>query len=214
MIMYLQVKNQTASIDAMLKSSVCEKIAVPHMKRTVFDPSCLRYCTELCGVRCKNLCNKSHSGCARGCLPSEFLFCPTAASVTEQFNLGFITYENKDVDTFGKSTQYKRVEKVLTDYSYEECKTLVSSEFDSYAEHTLSYWFLRATKIEAFAPSKARSSTATITSDFGEAIQIVAKQEVSDQFFHRPEVDLSVILVSFISLFRSVCSVPCLKSPC
>lgn len=176
----------------MLKSKICKKTAVPHMKRTVFDPSCLRYCAELCGVRCKNRCNQVHDGCSRGQLPDDFLFCPSA--LTEPDTLGIISYESRDVDTYGKGTPYKRVEKVYTDYSYTECKTMVKEEFGSYGEHTLSYWFLRATKMEAFAPSGRRSTTATITSDFGEAIQIVGKREVSSQFFHRPEVKL---LISF-----------------
>ena len=113
-----------------------------HTKRTVYDPTCLQYCKELCGVRCKNLCNETHGDCARGHLPDSFLFCPTAVSETEPINLGYVNYENRDVDTFGKATQYKRVEKIVTDYPYNECKTLLKSEFDSYAEHTLSYWFL------------------------------------------------------------------------
>ena len=190
----MQVKNQTTSIDEMLKSSVCKKTTVPHMKKTVYDPSCLLYCAELCGVRCKNLCNKPHTECNRGKLAGDFLFCPSAISAKETINLGFVTYETKDVETFGKGVAYKRVEKCLTDNSYKKFETLLRDEFHGYAEHTLSYWFLRATKIEAFAPSETRSTTATITSDFGEAIQIVAKREVSDQFYHRPEVcNLSIV---------------------
>ena len=172
----------------MLKTLVCKKTTIPHMTRTCYDPSCLRFCSELCGIRCKDLCNKDHTGCDRGNLPMDFLFCPTAASKDTPDSLGFVTYETRDVDTFGKGVPYKRVEKILTDQSYEEFKSLVKQEFYRYSEHTLSYWFLRATKLEAFAPSLARSTTATITSDFGEAIQIIAKQEVSDKFFHRPEV--------------------------
>ena len=187
-IIYFQVKNQTSYIDETIKSSVCKKATVPHMKKTVYDPSCLVYCADLCGVRCENQCNKTHSECSRGQLADNFLYCPSSAATQHNINLGFVTYETKDVDTFGKGAQYKRVEKVLTDKSYDEFKTLLTEEFRNYAEHTLSYWFLRATKIEAFAPSETRSTTATITSDFGEAIQIVAKREVSDQFYHRPEV--------------------------
>ena len=182
------MKNQSAVIDDMLKSSVCQKTNVAHMAKTVYDPSCLQYCGDLCGVRCRNLCNKEHDACQRGKLSEQFLSCPSAASAIHDLSLGFITYETNEVDTFGKGASFTRVEKVTTDYSYGEFKGLLQVEFNRYAEHTLSYWFLRATKIEAFAPSKARTATVTITSDFGEAIQIVAKREVSDQFYHRPEV--------------------------
>lgn len=183
-----QVKNQSAMIDDMLKSSVCQKTSVAHMSKTVYDPSCLQYCGDLCGVRCRNLCNKDHNACMRGKLSGQFLSCSSAVSGISDLSLGFITYETNEVDTFGKGASFTRVEKVSKDYSYDEFKGLLQAEFYRYAEHTLSYWFLRATKIEAFAPSKARSATVTITSDFGEAIQIVAKREVSDQFYHRPEV--------------------------
>ena len=187
-ILFPQVRDQTSTIDEMLKSLLCKKTTVSHMSRACYDPSCLRFCSELCGVRCKNLCNKDHTGCGRGILPENFLFCPTAASKGTEDSLGFITYETREVDTFGRGTQYKRVEKIETEHSYDEFMNLVKQEFVRYSEHTLSHWFLRATKLEAFAPSQARSATATITSDFGEAIQIIAKKEVSDQYFHRPEV--------------------------
>ena len=101
---------------------------------------------------------------------------------------GFTTYESLEVDTYGKGKPYKRTEKVVTDYPFEKFEELLKEEFNRFGEHTLSYWFLRSTKIEAFAPSEARSTTATITADFGEAIQIVGKHETSDQFYHRPEV--------------------------
>ena len=92
------------------------------------------------------------------------------------------------METFGKGKPYARMEKIVTDYSFEQFKQMLRKEFFKYGEHTLSYWFLRASKLEAFAPSQKRSATITITSDFGEAIQIVGKRETSDQFYHRPEV--------------------------
>lgn len=184
----VQVKSQTAGIDEMLKSLVCPKIDVAHMERNIYDPSCLAYCRDLCGTRCRKMCNNNHSDCARGKLPVKFLNCPTVASNAENISLGFVTYESVDVDTFGKGKSYKRVEKITREYSYNEYLGLLEDEFQMYAEHTLTSWFLRATKMEAFAPTKARSTTVTITSDFGEAIQIVGKSETSNQFFHRPEV--------------------------
>ena len=203
-----QVKSQSAVIDDMLKSSVCQKTNVAHMTKTVYDPSCLQYCGDLCGVRCRNQCNKDHNACKRGKLSGEFLNCPSAVMGINDLSLGFITYETNEVDTFGKGASFTRVEKVSKDYSYGEFMGLLQDEFYRYAEHTLSYWFLRATKIEAFAPSKARSATVTITSDFGEAIQIVAKREVSDQFYHRPEVDRPHHRISFFVHFQLIIDLP------
>ena len=172
----------------MLKSLVCEKKHLPHMTKTIFDPNCLRYCSELCGIRCQNRCNKDHVDCQQGTPPEDFLFCPSAVSVAENVTLGFVTYESRDVETFGKGKPYKRMEKIVTDYSLEQFTKLFKDEFIKYGEHTLSHWFLRATKLEGFAPSELRSATISITSDFGEAIQIIGKHETSDQFYHRPEV--------------------------
>ena len=93
-----------------------------------------------------------------------------------------------DRETFGKGKPYKRMEKIVTDYSLEQFTKLFKDEFIKYGVHTLSHWFLRATKLEGFAPSELRSATISLTLDFGEAIQIIGKHETSDQFYHRPEV--------------------------
>ena len=184
------MRTQAANIDVTLKSLVCEKIKLSHMEKTVYNPSCLRYCSYLCGVRCRDLCNKGHGDCMQGNLPDNFLYCPSAERALEDLKLGFVTYETKEVDTYGKGKPFTRTEKIVTDYTFDEFKGLLRNEFLHYGEHTMSYWLLRSTKLEAFAPSEARSTTVTITSDFGEAIQIVGKRETSDQFYHRPEVTL------------------------
>ena len=63
------------------------------------------------------------------------------------------------------------------------------------AEHIVSAWFLRATKLELLAAPVSRKNVIVINSDFGENILVISKQETSDQFFHRLEV----------CLFGSVC---------
>ena len=186
------------NIDAMLKSRVCDKIQPLHMSRTIYAPSCLRYCSELCGIRCKGLCNLNHTDCSRGVLPAFFAHCP--AVDTSNLALDFISFESREVETFGKGKAFSRIEKIATQQSYDDFLLSLEKEFSLYSEHTLSYWFLRATKIEAFAPSESRATVATITCDFGEAIQIVAKHETSDQFYKRPEVHIKYILI-FLNLY-------------
>ena len=156
------------------------------MTKTVYDPSCMQYCSDLCGIRCRDLCNKEHTGCRRGILPSAATQC--SSSSPDNLTLDFISYETKDVETFGKGKPFTRMEKIATSYNFDDFMVKFKTEFKAYGEHTLSYWFLRATKQEAFAPSQTRANVATITADFGEAIQIVGKNETSDQFYHRPEV--------------------------
>ena len=141
------------TIDGMLKTLVCEKKQLPQMTKTVYDPNCLSYCSELCGVRCQNRCNMNHAACHRGILPENFLFCPSADSVTQNLMVGFVTFESRDVETFGKGKPYKRMEKIVTDYNFDEFTQMIRTEFMKYGEHTLSYWFLRATKLEALQVS-------------------------------------------------------------
>ena len=81
------------------------------------------------------------------------------------------------------------MEKIATSHNFDDFMVKFKTEFEAYGEHTLSYWFLRATKQEAFAPAQSRANVVTITADFGEAIQIIGKNETSDQFYHRPEVN-------------------------
>ena len=194
------MQGQAGNIDVLLKSLVCDKTKLSHMEKTVYNPSCLRYCSELCGVRCRDLCNKRHNDCKHGVLPAEFLYCPSSQDNKDDLMIGFVTYETREVETHGKGKPFTRTEKIVTDYTFDEFVEKMRNEFIHYGEHTLSSWLLRSTKLEAFAPSPARSATVTITSDFGEAIQIVGKKETSDQFYHRPEVCISCYLIQKIIL--------------
>ena len=204
--MIFQVRDLPLNIDAMLKSLICDKIKVPHMAKTVYDPSCLRYCSELCGVWCRDLCNKEHIGCNRGILNPSLIECPSSSPN----NLDFISYETKEVETFGKGKPFSRVEKIATNLSFKDFMAALRKEFSIYGEHTLSYWYLRATKIEAFSPAQCRANVATITADFGEAIQIVGKRETSDQFYHRPEVKYDPFFFIFIfNVYRCAFLGPC-----
>ena len=132
------------SIDVMLKGLVCNKVKIPHMTKTVYDPSCMRYCSDLCGVRCRDLCNKEHTDCSRGILQSASNQCPSSSP--ENLTLDFISYETKDVETFGKGKPFTRMEKIATSHNFDDKMVKFKTEFEAYGEHTLSYWFLRATK--------------------------------------------------------------------
>ena len=133
------------SIDEMLKSLVCPKKTIPHMTKTIYSPSCLRYCAELCGVRCRNLCNKNHIGCSQGVLPETFADCPSSARMRDSLAIDFITYENQEVETFGKGKPFARMEKISTSYNFKDFMVVMKNEFSVYVKHTMSHWFLRAT---------------------------------------------------------------------
>ena len=176
------------SLQSTLKSTICSKVSVEHFVRTIYSPECISYCSELCGRKCLKRCNKTHTGgCNPGELPDKFAFCPSSNNISTSIFLEYITYDKVTIDN-GKGKTFERVEKVTSNLDLEEFKKRYKEDFSSYSKHTLSYWFLRATKIEVFIPAEGQLSTATCISDFGEAIVIIDKREVSDSFYHRREV--------------------------
>ena len=94
------------------------------MTKTIYTPTCLRYFSDLCGVRCRGLCNKDHTGCSRGELSSTFSKCHSAD--IDRVMLDFISNESNDVETFGKGKPYSRMEKVATKYSFNEFMVALS----------------------------------------------------------------------------------------
>ena len=128
------------SINDAVKALVCPKVKLPHMDREVYNPSCLLYCSDLCGVRlsenmdkkrkrkinylqshilrCKGLCNNDHDACARGVLPPNMLNCPTSYNILAGSNFNFVTFEMRDVETFAKGKPYKTLVKVGTPLDY------------------------------------------------------------------------------------------------
>ena len=48
----LQVMDLPSSVNAAVKMTICPKVKLGHMGREIYNPSCLQYCSALCGVRC------------------------------------------------------------------------------------------------------------------------------------------------------------------
>ena len=48
---FLQVSSVPDNINDAVKALVCPKVKLDHMDREVYNPSCLLYCSDLCGVR-------------------------------------------------------------------------------------------------------------------------------------------------------------------
>ena len=57
----------------------------------------------------------------------------------------------------------------------------------------------RASKLEYWVPSQENANALRMVVDFGENIQIIAKNETGPQFFHRPEVVSSVVILKLCS---------------
>ena len=38
-------------VNCAVKNLVCPKVKLDHMKKTIYSPSCLKFCSDLCGVR-------------------------------------------------------------------------------------------------------------------------------------------------------------------
>ena len=64
------------------------------------------------------MCNNDHDACSRGVLPPDMLNCPTSYDILAGSNFNFVTFEMRDVDTFGKGKPYKTLVKVMTPLDY------------------------------------------------------------------------------------------------
>ena len=166
--------------------------------------------------RCKGLCNLDHNGCSRGVLPYSMLHCPTSFTALTGSHLNFVTFEKRNVETYNKGKPYSTIEKVETPMDYlqfmqklrlfcinsfivkDSWTQITREEFSSYAEHIVTAWFLRSTKLELLDKQSGLQQFLTLVSDFGENILVTRKHETADQYFHRMQ----------ICLFGTVCTLP------
>ena len=119
------------TVNSAVKSLVCPKVKLPHMQREIYNPSCLTYCSELCGsryhyhwleitnkqlsgFRCKGKCNQNHNACSRGTLPLNMVNCPTSSAALFNSTLNYVSFESRSVETFNKGVPYTTMEKVET----------------------------------------------------------------------------------------------------
>ena len=91
-----------ASVESLLKSSLCEKKTFPYGDNEnleYYDPACIENmyeCRDLCGEKCKKKCKANHvSTCMRGKLPDNFFFCPMRDPSDETNTLQYLKYELK-----------------------------------------------------------------------------------------------------------------------
>ena len=47
----LKVRTLPDTVNLAVKLLLCPKVKLPHMQREIYNPSCLSYCTDLCGTR-------------------------------------------------------------------------------------------------------------------------------------------------------------------
>ena len=60
-----------------------------------------------------------HAGCKRGNLAENMVLCSMVCGSLASSYMTYITYELRDVETFGKGKPFKRMEKVETQIGYE-----------------------------------------------------------------------------------------------
>ena len=120
-----------------LKSTICSKVPVGHILRTIYSPVCISYCAELCGKKCAGKCNKTHTGgCNHGELLDDFAFCPSMNQNSKSIFLEYVIYEKVKIYT-GKDKTFDRVEKVTSSIDLQQFKEKYKKEFSSYARHTI-----------------------------------------------------------------------------
>ena len=103
----LQVAASPPTLDALLKTTICEKKKLPYARSenvTFYDPGCVEgvhVCRDFCGKKCDKTCkNMKHlGGCSRGKLPENFFFCPSrlpAASI-EYLSYGLVVDNSRRI---------------------------------------------------------------------------------------------------------------------
>ena len=70
--------------------------------------------------RCKRLCNTGHAACSRGVMPPNMVSCHTSFNALWDSTMSYVTFEQREVETFGKGKPFSRQEKVESLLSYDE----------------------------------------------------------------------------------------------
>ena len=92
------------------------------------------------------------------------------------------------VPTFGKGKDYSRVEPVHTVVSLHIFRRQLGPLLEEYTHHTILAWYLANSKIEIMRPLTRRARVLVVITDFAENVKVIRKHELSDQYFHRPEI--------------------------
>ena len=137
------------------------------MDKTVYNPGCLKYCSELCGVRfelvifnlsmiwlydfrCKKKCNQTHDACKRGVLSEDFFYCSTTESSLADSTLTYVKFETAEVETYGTGKSYTRMEKLEVEMGLVEFLDTLREDFQKYASSSLVSPFYQAGPVHFF----------------------------------------------------------------
>ena len=63
---WLKVSALPDTVNSAVKSLLCPKLKLPHMQREIYNPSCLSYCSDLCGTRYSTQFLICHSDIVQG----------------------------------------------------------------------------------------------------------------------------------------------------
>ena len=70
--------------------------------------------------RCKGRCNTNHTACSRGIMSGSMLHCHTVHNALMNSTLNYVSFEAREVETYGKGKPFSRQEKVESMISYPE----------------------------------------------------------------------------------------------
>ena len=192
----IQVSASPLTVEAMLKSRLCEKKSFPYGDNEnvkYYDPHCIEdmyICQDFCGKRCQNKCKIPHkTNCPRGKLPDLFLNCPSR--LENSANLEYISYGLREDTTVkeGKAT-YKKMEKIKEGLSFTEFIERFHKDFKSYSKHKIESWILTTIKNTSTTPKSQNPSTLFCISDFAQNIKLSTKKETSEEYFHKRQIAL------------------------
>ena len=191
-----QVDSSPHSIDALLKSTICDKKKLPYAKNdnvTYYDPGCVEgvfVCRDFCGKKCRKTCTTmAHSGgCLRGKLPENFLFCPSRSS---GINLEYLTYSLViDKNTKEGKKPFKRMDQVKEEMTFECFVEKFKRNFKDFSIHKVEAWYLSTVKNYSCSPDNQVQGLLHSTSDFAQNLKLSRKHETSEEYFHKHQIAL------------------------
>ena len=112
-----------------------------------------------------------------------------------------VNIQTVQVETYGKGKDFSRIEATSAPLTFTQFRLKFSVLFNEFSRHVVVSWFLNNTKSEMTKPLEKRQHTVSVNSDFAQNVTVDRKQELADQYFHKPEILLfggvaSVVLPS------------------
>ena len=176
---------------ALVKSSICPKQQFPYGSKEMFyNPTCVEgvlTCKDVCDKKCTKECSNFHTGCKRGKLDAQFMFCPMRNGESN-LELPYTTYELQSEKTVKDGKQgYKKMDKLVVDMPIDKHIEKFKENFLLYAKHEVESWYLNTIRNTAFSPPYMPDHAMFQVMDFAQNVVHEKRHAISEEYFHKSQ---------------------------